>query len=168
MTGVVDFYQIERPGATDPGPGELFVMEWRLNVEGTLGGLDPGVAVASNDAWLVGFNFYEDHVISLFENAASASFFPGVYHQYRLESSLSQFPPVIVIQSAGTFKFYALDGSAPGIIDSITVSENVTGTVHHYVVRDTGGLGATSVKEIDRPMPSGPYCTMSRSFLSAI
>ena len=25
--GVVDFYKIERPGAIDPGPGELFVME---------------------------------------------------------------------------------------------------------------------------------------------
>ena len=63
--------------------------------------------------------------------------------------SLDQWERKVQIQSAGTFKFYALEGAVLGIIDSITVSENVTGTVHLYVVRNIGTSGAASVKEID-------------------
>ncbi|MBU0637302.1 MAG: hypothetical protein KKB50_00405 [Planctomycetes bacterium] len=85
-TGVYDFVYMERPGQVDPGPGELFVMQWRLKVEELVGRVDPTVGVAADTKWKVGFQFDEDSIHSVFETGVTAYFAPGLYHRFELRS----------------------------------------------------------------------------------
>ncbi len=87
--GVYDFARFDRPGQLDPGPGELFVIEWQLKVDqviSTYGSYDPSVSVHSDDGWIVGFGYYEDGIESKFENDAWIPITPGVFHEYQLYS----------------------------------------------------------------------------------
>lgn len=89
-TGVYDYCWMERPGALDPGPGELFVMEWGLEVDEIVEGsadFDPGVALFSDDSWGVGLRFSMDRVSSAFEHTDIAMLNPGEYYDYRLVST---------------------------------------------------------------------------------
>jgi hypothetical protein len=84
--GVYDYADMQRQ--IDPGPGEQFVMEWRLKVDEVTGWYaDPGVAVAGDDGWIVGLLFGENQVVSVFENCAATPFVPNVFHDFRLTSS---------------------------------------------------------------------------------
>jgi len=85
--GVYDFSKMYRPGQMDPGPGELFVMEWRLKVDQVDGRADPTVWVSSDDAWLLGLEFGYDRIYSVFEDYLQIPFAPEVYHAYRVEST---------------------------------------------------------------------------------
>lgn len=87
-TQIADFYEIERPGNIDPDPGELFVMQWRLRVDEVSGPspYDLSVGVDSDESWLVGFQFAEDHLISAFESGVVIPFAPGEFHAYELRS----------------------------------------------------------------------------------
>jgi hypothetical protein len=61
--GVYDFSEMYRPGQMDSGSGELFVMEWRLNVEQVDSWYgDPGVVLSSDEAWVVGLRFAYDRI----------------------------------------------------------------------------------------------------------
>jgi hypothetical protein len=84
-----DWVQMNRPGEVDPGPGETFVMEWRLKVQevNPRDQYDGDVGVSSDDAWRVGFNFRLNSVESVFENRVVATFSPYVFHDFRLVSS---------------------------------------------------------------------------------
>lgn len=85
--GVYDYAFMERPNQMDPDPGETFVMEWRLKVDAVAGvWTDPGVSLGSDTAGRVGFGFYYDHLDSSFETNVSASFTPGIFHEYRFLS----------------------------------------------------------------------------------
>jgi len=82
----VEFYQLDMGGNLDPGPGELFVMEWRLRIEDT-NGADAGIAVFSDDKWGAAFHLDADTISSVFEPDTSAPFLPDVFHEYELRSS---------------------------------------------------------------------------------
>ena len=86
---IVDFYQMPMNGTLDPGPGETFIMQWRLRVDEVVSrrGLDPGVSVFSDDMWAVSLRFGEDRVESVFETNVRATFEPGVFHEFELRSS---------------------------------------------------------------------------------
>jgi hypothetical protein len=76
------------PEWMNPGPGELFVAEWRLKVdELTIGWRDPSVGVFGDDSWGVGFNFNEDTITSVFEDDVSAQFEPHVFHDFELRTA---------------------------------------------------------------------------------
>jgi hypothetical protein len=86
-TGIVDFDRMIRPGATDPGLGEVFIMEWRLKVEDTVGYHDSGVGVCADTQWAAAFLFNDTTVSSLYEPGVSAGFAPGVFHDFRFVSA---------------------------------------------------------------------------------
>ena len=106
--GVYDFAIIEAPGQIDPGPAELFVMEWRLKVDEVTGpyDYDPEVVVCADTHWIVGLLFSEDELVSVFEDFASTPIAPGVFHDYRLLSwDMLSYELYIddVLASQGTF-----------------------------------------------------------------
>ena len=84
--GVFDFSYIEMPGQIDPGPGELFVMEWRLKVDEVNGIYDPGVALFSDMSRGLGFGFTECELIGGFEHGLTIPIAPGLFHEYRVQS----------------------------------------------------------------------------------
>ena len=83
-----DYYRMER--LIDPGPGEEFVMQWRIRVDEIIGHplalYDPGVAVWSDDDWEVSLLFGTDFVYSFHENIL-ISVDPDVYHTWEFRSS---------------------------------------------------------------------------------
>ncbi len=87
--GVYDFSKMTRPGQMNPGPGEVFVCEWRLRVNETHGFMDPGdpgIGFSSDDAWQFGYEFTRDRIRSVFENYLEIPFTPGVFHDYQIVS----------------------------------------------------------------------------------
>jgi hypothetical protein len=86
-TGVYDYAYLERPGQVDPGPGEVFVMEWRAVIEDTTGEptWDAAVMVASDAAWMLTIGLCTDEVVSSFEGV-TIPIAPGVFHDYRVLS----------------------------------------------------------------------------------
>ncbi len=81
-----DFWEYSRPGALDPGPGEVFVAQWRLWTEWVSYWGDPGVSVKSDDAWVVTFVFDVDAVHS-FHEYVDIPIPPGAWHAYTLVSA---------------------------------------------------------------------------------
>ncbi len=82
---IADSYSMLR--SVDPGPGELLLMRWRLNVdEVTMGHSDPHVAVFSDESWSVAFRFSESHVFNAFDLGMNAGFEPGIFHRFELWS----------------------------------------------------------------------------------
>ena len=83
-----DYYRMER--SIDPGPGEEFVMQWRIRVDEIVGHplalYDPGVAVWSDDDWEVSLLFGTDFVYSFHENIR-IGVAPDVYHTWEFRSS---------------------------------------------------------------------------------
>jgi hypothetical protein len=83
----VEFYQLSMDGALDPGPGEQFVMQWRMRVQEVIGPRDPGVSVFSDTQWAIAFTYDLGTVTSVFEPGVSAAFEPEVFHDYELRSA---------------------------------------------------------------------------------
>lgn len=83
----VEFYQLDMGGNLDPGPGEVFVMQWGTLIDEVVGYRDPGVSVFADTRWAVAFTFDEDTVMSVFEEDVSADFEPGVFHEFELRSA---------------------------------------------------------------------------------
>jgi hypothetical protein len=72
-------------GELDPGPGELFVAEWRLKVDETIGdGYDAVLTISSDDAWQLSFGFFPDHVASIWEEEVDIPITADVFHEYRV------------------------------------------------------------------------------------
>jgi len=86
--GVFDWYEMHRPGAIDPGPGQIFVAQWKLWTEQAVGypPYDPGVYVHSDQAWGVGLAFNDTSVLSVAEQSVIAYIEPGVFHEFTLWS----------------------------------------------------------------------------------
>jgi hypothetical protein len=85
---IVDFYQRFR--AVDPAPGELFRMEWRAFFDHVGPTVDPGVSVFSDQFSAVGFEFTETSIRSVFEQGNTATFVPGLFHEFTLLSTNMQ------------------------------------------------------------------------------
>jgi hypothetical protein len=83
---IYDYYEIRLNGTLDPGPGETFVMQWRLLVEDDAG-RDVCIVLYSDDKWGVGFHFGRDRLWSTFEVNVNHGFEPGVAHDYELRST---------------------------------------------------------------------------------
>ncbi len=74
-------------GELDPDPGELFVAEWRVMVDETIGdGYDAKVGISSDDDWQLGIALFPDHIISKFEDDVEIPIEPDVFHEYRILS----------------------------------------------------------------------------------
>ena len=86
-TQIADFYEMRRNGELDPGPGELFVMEWRTQIDEVVGFMDLTVGVNSDEEWSVGFELNMDTIRSLLEPGTNASFEPGVAHSFDFSSA---------------------------------------------------------------------------------
>jgi len=88
-TNISDFYKMERP--LNPGPGETFVMEWRLRVNQVVDNgprlVDPGVALFSDDDWALALQFGVSGFRSGFEDNVSFVFEAAVFHDYRVRST---------------------------------------------------------------------------------
>jgi hypothetical protein len=84
---IVDCYGIQQADGIDPGPGELFVVQWRLRVDTVIGACDPAISVAADDSRWVQLSFSESTVRSLEELSVSAEFEAGVYHDYEFRSA---------------------------------------------------------------------------------
>ncbi len=88
--GVVEGAIHYRPGQLDPEPGELFVVEWRLNVDEVYGyapdPFDPMVVATSDEGWIVGIRYGTDTIYSSFEDDVSIPYTPGVFHEFLFTS----------------------------------------------------------------------------------
>jgi len=83
---VYDFYERYRPQAMDPGPNEVFVLQWGLWVESVISGTgDPGVGVASDEGWMVGYEYDLDSIYSTHEYI-TIPLPPGTWHDFILIS----------------------------------------------------------------------------------
>ncbi len=88
--GVYDFYEIVQPGQIDPGPGEMFVMEWSLRVEEVdpstpIYPYDPGVDMRSDGNYELGLAFETDGFYSEFEYI-EFDLDMSVWHEFRVVS----------------------------------------------------------------------------------
>ncbi len=84
---VYDFLRMQRPGAIDPDPGEVFIMRWRMRVDQVSGAWpwDPGVGVLADARRLAAFLYSGDQVRDP-GTPWSATFLPGVFHEYEMRS----------------------------------------------------------------------------------
>jgi hypothetical protein len=80
-------YALMEGGPVDPGPGELFVAQWRIRVDEAGYYYDPGVGIFSDEKWAAGFVMSATAIYSVFEMEVSASFEPGVPHTFEFQSS---------------------------------------------------------------------------------
>jgi hypothetical protein len=81
---IVDEYSQFMPSL--PEANELFVCEWRLQVNAT-DGCDPGMFISFGAPGDVFLQYYLDRIYSMNEMEYIAEFAPGVYHDYALTSS---------------------------------------------------------------------------------
>jgi hypothetical protein len=88
--GVVEGAIYHRPGQLDPDSGELFIAEWRLNVDEVYGwgsdAFDPAVTVTSDEGWIVGIGYGADTIYSYFEDDVSIPYAPDVFHEFLFTS----------------------------------------------------------------------------------
>ena len=83
--GVNDYYGYDQY-PIDPGPGELFVAEFRFAIDEIISGPDPEVVVFSDDSWAVGFAFSDDHIRTAYDHEIVSFDFVG-FHAFRFTSS---------------------------------------------------------------------------------
>ena len=83
-----DYYRMER--LLDPGPGEEFVMQWRLRADEVTGSpltrYDPGIGVFSDDDWELLLVFGVDFIRSFHEDV-NIPFEAGSFHSFEVRSS---------------------------------------------------------------------------------
>jgi hypothetical protein len=125
-----DYYQIER--SIDPGPGELFVAEWRIAVDELLVSWDALIAIARDDPpGHVGLFFGVDQLLIDTAEDILLPIAPGP-HTYRFES-----------WDMHDFELY---------VDNVLVHEGVfesESLLQSYVAFGNGTLGASSLSRWD-------------------
>jgi len=82
---IYDSYTMSR--SVNPGPGETFIMHWRLKVEEVSAYQDPSLVVFSDDSWAVAFNYAESYLRSSFDEGVIIPFESGLYHEYEFRST---------------------------------------------------------------------------------
>jgi hypothetical protein len=83
--GINDYYTYGQY-PIDPGPGELFIAEWRFAIDEIISGPDPGFGLFSDESWAVGFSFSDDHIQTAYDHETIPFDFVG-FHTFRLTSS---------------------------------------------------------------------------------
>lgn len=82
-----DYYRLQRP--LNPGPGERFVMQWRVRVHEVVGSplalYDAGFGLFSDDDWALLLVFGVDFIRS-FHEEIEIPFVPGEFHAFELTS----------------------------------------------------------------------------------
>ena len=74
-------------GELDPDPGELFVAEWRVKIDDSIGdGRDSVVGIASDGAMQLAFGLFPDYIESKWEDDVTFAVTPGVFHEYRVQT----------------------------------------------------------------------------------
>jgi hypothetical protein len=142
---VWDAYEQFRPGAIDPGPGETFVMQWRMRVDGvTNGNWDPGVFVYSDEWWALSFEFSMGELWSTYEGPfARVPFSAGVFHEYEVRSSDMRTYDLFIdgsLARGGAFVHNIPPGSFVGWGDVTGSSSlSVWDTFRYGVVPEPGG-----------------------------
>jgi hypothetical protein len=81
-----DYYEKQMNGKLDPGPGEMFLLQWRSRVDECTPWGDPGVGIYSDGAWAVLFTLNTDSVRSGAGPGEKAKYAPGVYHDFEFRS----------------------------------------------------------------------------------
>ncbi len=85
---IVDYYERLMGGHLDPnGPGETFIMRWRLKIDACNGLFDLSNGAFSDDRWGVAFGMGYDAIYSESEPGNSAHFAPDVFHDFEMRSS---------------------------------------------------------------------------------
>jgi hypothetical protein len=84
---IQDYYRLDMGGSLDPGPAEVFVVQWRVRIDDLQWYYDPEVGVFSDEKWAVGFVMSLRQIESEFEQGVSASFEPGVDHTFDFRSA---------------------------------------------------------------------------------
>jgi hypothetical protein len=84
---IYEQYGQPRPGMMTTGPGETFIMHWRVKVDEIIGVVDPGIIVRSDDQHAVVFNFSASTIESFYEPGVGAPFEAGQFHEFTLESA---------------------------------------------------------------------------------
>ena len=82
-----DTYTVFFDGGLDPGPGETFLMQWKLNIHEATPWEDPGVYVVAEDHWSVLFAFGEGYLTSTYESNVYAEFEAGAFHEFEMRST---------------------------------------------------------------------------------
>jgi hypothetical protein len=82
---IADFYSRILPAA--PGPGEVFVAQWRMRVEDEVGYMDPGMLVSFQPQGAVALCYNNSAIYSILEGAWVAGFAPALFHDYSLTTS---------------------------------------------------------------------------------
>jgi hypothetical protein len=85
-----DYFEYHRPGAFDPGAGEIFICQWELWTEWVSYWGDPSIGVMSDDAWALTLVFDVD-VIHSGHEYVDIGIPPGQWHVYTLVSSDMRF-----------------------------------------------------------------------------
>jgi hypothetical protein len=86
--GVFDGYEMDRSGATDPAPGEVFVFQWTARVDQLYGGTyDTCIALCSDTAKCLGLGLAPGYIKSVFEDGVTIPIEPAVFHEYTVVSS---------------------------------------------------------------------------------
>ncbi len=83
---ITEGYGQSHPGMMTPGPGETFVMQWRVKVHEIIGYSDPGVGLSSDDEHALVLSMGMDFIESA-EEGTSAPFTADEWHEFTLESS---------------------------------------------------------------------------------
>jgi hypothetical protein len=81
---ICDYYEMDHP--ITPGPGEMFVSEWRVRVVQQSGFWEALACAQADDGGVVVLGYSADHVKSWYEDW-SVPIAPGIFHTYRLEST---------------------------------------------------------------------------------
>ncbi len=79
-----DAYKMYR--SLDPGPGEVFLLQWRIRVDEVTGGTDPGLWLKTDNYRSIDFYLGIDHV-DLPGFVTIAEFEPWVFHTFEFRSS---------------------------------------------------------------------------------
>jgi hypothetical protein len=137
-----DYFEYHRPGEFDPGPGQIFICQWKLWTEWVSYWGDPGIGVMSDDAWALTLVFDVDVIHSSHEYV-DIDIPPGSWHVYTLVS-----------ESMRTYQLYidatlAREGSFAHrfLISQFTWGDIVQGAAsrHHW---DFLRFGVVSVPEM--------------------
>lgn len=87
-TNVWDFVEMEFQDSIDPGPGETFVAQWRLQMHSVTGwAWDASVGFVADDSWCVGFQFGMSSIRGGYETGVYIPYAPGVMHEFELHSN---------------------------------------------------------------------------------
>jgi hypothetical protein len=84
-TAIAEYYDYQPGFALNPGPGETFLLQWRVRVDEIYRGREPGVTLASDEHFTVSFR---QDMNSISNNHGETAYFePGLFHTFELRTA---------------------------------------------------------------------------------